>query len=196
MSQPGPSSSTLDALPESAFGQTPSFPLQPDAQTRHIAPGEPSAPLPPGMASVRQHSADDVLAMMNRMPLFMTTLDETDGEGGDNIGLEAMKALAFEGTRVEIAGNFREQGNDAAKVKSWSDASEFYSKALATLKGPRNPSGDPEIETQAQVVDLDEEEAREKQIEEACYVNRALCNLEKSTLRAISHPATPSRIMY
>ncbi|KAF2753793.1 hypothetical protein EJ05DRAFT_480254 [Pseudovirgaria hyperparasitica] len=173
-----------DAIPESAYAQIPAFPLKPGAQTQHAAPGEPSAPLPPGMASVRQHTADEVLELMNRVPLFMTTLDETDGEGGENLELEALKAMAYEGTRVEIAANFREQGNDCAKTKSWSDAKEYYDKALTALRGPRNPSGDPEIETN--VVDLDEEEAREKQMEEACYVNRALCNLEKSPYSAFS----------
>lgn len=37
--------------------------------------------LPPHMASVRSHTADEIVQMMNRTPLFMTSLESTDGEG-------------------------------------------------------------------------------------------------------------------
>jgi len=33
------------------------------------------------MDSVKSRSVDEVLGMMNRTPLFMTSLDETDGDG-------------------------------------------------------------------------------------------------------------------
>lgn len=36
--------------------------------------------LPPHMASVRSHTADEIVQMMNRTPLFMTSLENT-GEG-------------------------------------------------------------------------------------------------------------------
>jgi hypothetical protein len=42
----------------------------------------------------------------------MRTLDETDGAGGPNMALEAIRSLAYEGVRSEVAGNFREQGNE------------------------------------------------------------------------------------
>lgn len=142
--------------------------------------------MPPAMAEIKKQSADEVLAEMNRMPLFMTTLDETDGEGGENTLLEAMKALAYEGTRYEIAENFRQQGNECARAKQWNDAKEFYDKAIAALKGPQSKP-DPEADTEGGKVievELDEEEEakKEKVVEEASYVNRALCNLEKSKL--------------
>ncbi|KAJ4341248.1 HSP70/90 co-chaperone [Didymella glomerata] len=144
--------------------------------------------MPPAMAEIKQQSAEEVMAEMNRMPLFMTTLDETDGEGGENPLLEAMKALAYEGTRYEVAENFRQQGNDCARAKQWNDAKEFYDKAIAALKGPQrkpdpaaNAEGGQVIE-----VELDEEEEakKEKVVEEASYVNRALCNLEKKNYRS------------
>ncbi|KAL1310967.1 hypothetical protein AAFC00_001187 [Neodothiora populina] len=136
--------------------------------------------MPPAMESVKQQSADEILAMMNKMPLFMTTLDETGEDGGENIALEAIKALAYEGTRAENAGNFREQGNELAKMKKWKDAREFYDKALAALKLPQKPQDAEEGAPDMELVELDqEEEARkEKEIEEACLTNRALCNLE------------------
>lgn len=145
--------------------------------------------MPPAMAEIKSQTAEEVLAEMNRMPLFMTTLDETDGEGGENTLLEAMKALAYEGTRYEIAENFRQQGNECARAKQWSDAKEFYDKALAALKGPQSKP-DPEADVEGGKVievELDEEEEakKEKVVEEASYVNRALCNLEKSKLPVI-----------
>src|SRR5690242_1617264 len=153
--------------------------------TQHT--GATAAPdMPPAMAEIKKQSVDEVLAEMNRMPLFMTTLDGTDGDGGENMLLEAMKALAYEGTRYEVAENFRQQGNDCARAKQWNDAKEFYDKAIAALKGPqRKPDPDADAEGGKVIeVELDEEEEvkKEKVVEEACYVNRALCNLEKSKL--------------
>lgn len=138
--------------------------------------------MPPAMADIKLQSADKVLEEMNRMPLFMTNLDETDGEGGENVALEAMKALAYEGTRAEIAENFRQQGNERAREKQWTDAKEFYDKAIAALKGPptnqdASAEGPDVIEVELDEV---EEAKKEKVTEEACYVNRALCHLEKS----------------
>ncbi|KAJ4303727.1 HSP70/90 co-chaperone [Kalmusia sp. IMI 367209] len=145
----------------------------------------PSADMPPAMAEIKSQSVDEVLKEMNRLPLFMTTLDETDGEGGENEALEALKALAYEGTKAEIAENFRQQGNECAKAKQWTDAKEFYDKAIAALKAPKQEP-DPEDGPQVIDVELDEEEEakKEKVIEEACYINRALCNLEKKNYRS------------
>jgi hypothetical protein len=152
------------------------------ASQNGATPVQASVEMPPAMAEIKSQSAEEVLKEMNRMPLFMTTLDETDGEGGENMMLEALRAMAYEGTRAEIAENFRQQGNECARAKQWTDAKEFYDKAIAALKGPqRKPDPDasgPEVIE----VELDEEEEakKEKVTEEACYVNRALCNLEKS----------------
>lgn len=166
--------------PEAMLSQNVPFPFKPRAQESED-PGHPSAPLPPGMASVKQHSTDELLNILNKTPLFMTSLDETNEEGDENVQLEALKALAYEGTRGEVAGNFREQGNEFARAKRWSDAKEFYDKALAALKGPLNPPNE-EGPADKEIVEVNEEEERKKElaIEEACYVNRALCNLEKS----------------
>jgi len=144
-------------------------------------PKQATAAMPPAMADIKSMSAEEVLKEMNRLPLFMTTLDETDGEGGENDALEALKALAYEGTKAEIAENFRQQGNECARAKQWSDAKEFYGKAIAALKAPKKEP-DPEDGPQVIEVEIDEEEEQKKEeaIEEACYVNRALCNLEKS----------------
>ena len=40
------------------------------------------APLmPPPMASVKSHTADEIVQMMNKTPLFMTSLESEDNEG-------------------------------------------------------------------------------------------------------------------
>lgn len=134
--------------------------------------------MPPAMAAVKNTTVDELIQDMKRMPLFMTSLDETDDGNADNLELEALRALAYEGTRAEVAQNFREQGNDLAKVKRWTDAKEYYDKALAALKAPRK---------EQELSEIDDEEAelkKEKDIAEACYINRALCNLEKQNYRS------------
>jgi tetratricopeptide (TPR) repeat protein len=156
------------------------------SQSNQNEPPQASVDLPPAMAEVKSQSVDELLEQMNRMPLFMTSLDETDGEGGENMALEALKAMAYEGTRAEMAENFRQQGNECARAKQWTDAKEFYDKAIAALKGPQN-NPDPDAEGPDVIpVELDEEEEakKEKAIGEAVYVNRALCNLEKKNYRS------------
>ncbi|EUC32060.1 hypothetical protein COCCADRAFT_27360 [Bipolaris zeicola 26-R-13] len=153
---------------------------------QNVPAPQPSADMPPAMAEVKSQAVDDLLKEMNRMPLFMTSLDETDGEGGDNMALEALKALAYEGTRAEIAENFRQQGNDCARTKQWSNAKEFYTKAIAALKGPQTHRGSDVAGPGVIDDELDEQEEanKERSIAEAVYVNRALCNLEKKNFRS------------
>jgi len=137
--------------------------------------------MPPSMAEKREVTADEVFADMNRHPLFMTSLpDPNDEEQNDY--LEAIKALAYEGTRAEIAENFKTQGNEAVAEKRWFDAREFYSKALAALKGPRVPVQESEGDPEHRVVEIDEEaeEVKERKLEEACAANRARVQLEMS----------------
>ena len=139
--------------------------------------------MPPHMASFKSLSVDEVIAEMNRTPLFMTTLDETDGEGGENIQLEAMKALAYEGTPAEVAGNFRVQGNDCYNVKQWVDAKEFYTKGIIVLKdaaAKRARGGNIEGIDETQSAD---EVQKERVTEELLYSNRAAANLSLQNYR-------------
>jgi hypothetical protein len=162
------------------------------------------AAMPPTMSNTKKYTTDELLAELNRSPLFMTSLDDTE-----NPALEALKALAYEGTVAEVAGNFREQGNECARAKQWTDAREYYDKALAVVKhGVPKPEvnealklgdneGPPQVDWlenkpedgQAEVkeeVDPVAEAKKEREIEEACFVNRALCNLELSTYSHMS----------
>jgi hypothetical protein len=93
---------------------------------------------------------------------------------GENLELEAIRALQYEGTRAEVAQGFRENGNDLTRAKKWKDGKEFYTKGIAVLtaKDKREEEANPEGDRQ-----------KEQEILEACYINRALCNLELSMFR-------------
>jgi hypothetical protein len=106
--------------------------------------------LPPGLAELNSVSRDDFLNDMQRHPLFMQSLDTTDQ---DNLELEAIKALAYEGTPEEIAFNFKEQGNEAFREKRYRDALEYYSKGVGANSGDMT-------------------------LESTLYLNRAATNLE------------------
>lgn len=106
--------------------------------------------LPPGLAELNSVSREDFLKEMERHPLFMHNLDPTAEE---NLELEALQALAYEGTPTEIAANFKTQGNEAYREKRFRDALEFYSKGLAAKCG-------------------------DEELESALLLNRAAVNLE------------------
>lgn len=141
------------------------------------------AKAPPEMTGEKNY--DDVDAMfkeLNRSPFFMTQLPDDDEE--ENVLVEALKSMAYEGTRDQIAENFKNQGNEAVAEKRWLDAREFYSKAVAALKGPKVPSHLEEGNPMIKVVELEDDESIEKKeraLQEACLANRALCQLEMST---------------
>lgn len=95
-----------------------------------------------------------------------------------------MRALQYEGTPAEIAQGFKEQGNSMVKVKRWKDGKEFYTKGIAVLAHERHSKSlqDGQSPGSVTMADSDEEGEirKEKELHEACYVNRALCNLELS----------------
>lgn len=119
-------------------------------------PGDPA--LPPQLADLSGKSTDDIMKELNRLPFFMTDIDETDGAGGENTGIEALKALAYDGEPSEIAENFKNQGNDQFKIKQYKNAIEYYNKAIA--------------------VDLDD-----KSFMATLHSNRAACNMELKNYR-------------
>lgn len=123
--------------------------------------------LPPSMTEPKQ-TVDELVSDLKKSPFFMTSLDDAGDEYNPEV--EAIKALIYEGNRGEQATNFREQGNEDAKLKHWTDAREQYSKGLAALKVPRK-SEDPVNE---------DEDSKEIDLKELLLVNRALCQLELS----------------
>ena len=154
--------------------------LRRNGQSNENQSSSATAAVPPGMQRMKEYTVDELVKEMNRIPLFMTHLDETDGDEGENVELEALRALAYEGTRSEIAQNFREQGTELIRTeKRYREARDYYTKALQALKAAPLP---PDPEAGPKVIEIDEEAeaAKERSIEEVCLVNRALCNLEMS----------------
>ena len=100
------------------------------AKAQKIGPAVPEA-----INDVKERSFDERFADLNRIPLFMRELDETDGANGENVGLEALKSLAFDGEPWEVATSFKENGNDSYKHKEYRDAIEYYTKALQANSG-------------------------------------------------------------
>ncbi|KAL4963125.1 HSP70/90 family co-chaperone CNS1 [Aspergillus stella-maris] len=132
--------------------------------------------LPPAMAAVDSHTTDELADILNKTPLFMTDISKAGDEHGENIMLDALRALQNEGTRGDVAQNFREQGNEAAREKRWIDAKEYYTKGIAVLRSKEQKWDKPEDEK--------EEERLQREVEEASYINRALCNLELKNYRS------------
>lgn len=119
-------------------------------------PGEPE--LPPQLSELADKSSDEVIEELNRLPFFMTKLDDTDGKGGENTNIEALKSLVYEGEPHEIAGNFKNQGNDCYKSKQYKNAIEYYNRGL-------------------------EVDCKDDQINLSLILNRAACNLELKNYR-------------
>ncbi|KAH6855787.1 hypothetical protein B0I37DRAFT_62981 [Chaetomium sp. MPI-CAGE-AT-0009] len=85
--------------------------------------------LPPGRTLNAGMTLDETVADLKKHPLFMTELDSAE----DNEELAALQALAYDGTPLENAINFKEQGNECFREKRWADAKEFYGKGVAIL---------------------------------------------------------------
>ncbi len=127
------------------------------------------------MAALRNKSADEILADLNKTPLFMTSLEENDD-------LEALRALAYEGTPLEVASGFKERGNESFKEKGYKDAKEFYSKAINVLLIEVRKR---QKATEEEKKGVDEEEVKKEiAVLEACLVNRAACHLELKNYRS------------
>lgn len=92
---------------------------------------------------------------------------------GQNVALDAIRALQYEGTKSDIAQGFKNQGNEMVAEKSWIDAKEFYTKGLAVL----NDKSDEKWEKPE---DLEADAKLVLQLKEQVYANRALANLELS----------------
>ena len=76
---PAPINAPLSApnVPRTAPSDSTPFPIDANRLQGHGT----TPALPPHMASVRSHTADEIVQMMNRTPLFMTSLEGTDVEG-------------------------------------------------------------------------------------------------------------------
>lgn len=160
----------LPTPPQKHDAQAPAAPQGP------IGPAPPPAPvpaLPPQLAHNAGKSVDEILADLNKSPLFMTELEE------DNEHLEALQALAYEGTPLENATDFKESGNEAFRERRWADAREHYGRGVAVVVGEekRRAEGRPPRENDEKGDDP-AEAAAQRAVLEALHVNRAACHLE------------------
>jgi tetratricopeptide (TPR) repeat protein len=134
--------------------------------------------LPPGHALQAGKTVDEVLADLNKSPLFMTELEENDD-------IAALQALNYEGTPLEDGTDFKERGNECFRARMFADAKEFYTKGVQILAAEerkrqngevtKNPEGEP---------DSEEEIAKQRSVLEGLYVNRAACHLELRNYRS------------
>ncbi|KAL7958803.1 hypothetical protein V8C34DRAFT_137600 [Trichoderma compactum] len=135
--------------------------------------------LPPQLALNRNRTAEEVLADLNKSPLFMTEMEENDD-------IAALQALAYEGTALENAADFKERGNECFKVKGYKDASEFYGKGIAVLFVEERKRAHGEVTKHPETGEPDSEDEirQQKEMLEAMYVNRAACHLEMQNYRS------------
>ncbi|KAJ0114508.1 hypothetical protein J7T55_004751 [Diaporthe amygdali] len=143
------------------------------------SPPEVAAPeLPPQLARNAGKTAEEIMEDLNKSPLFMTELEENDD-------VAALEALAYEGTPLENATDFKERGNECFKQRRWRDAVEFYGRGVAIVvkegkrreKGERPRENDPRGDDEAEV-------AAQRAVLEALYVNRAAVQLELQNHRS------------
>lgn len=140
--------------------------------------------LPPGRLALKHGlTVDETVAELKQHPLFMTDLDDADP--ADNPDLAALQALAFDGTPLENATNFKEQGNECFRAKRWADAKEFYTKGIAVLlaeelKRKNQAAASPSQDTTTpptSTPESTEETKAQLDLLESLYVNRAATHL-------------------
>jgi tetratricopeptide (TPR) repeat protein len=167
------SSSHVDTDTASPPAAEPTMAAQQDSTSR-LTPA-----LPPALAAARNMTVDEVLADLNKSPLFMTTLEENDE-------VAALQALAYEGTPLENAADFKQRGNECFAEKKFADAREFYGKGIAILAGEesRRARGEPAAPHETMEDGGDQEDpdapgtiAKQRNLLETLYVNRAQCQL-------------------
>ncbi|CAK7235203.1 HSP70/90 co-chaperone [Sporothrix bragantina] len=176
--KPSPAKATASATAQPA--QTPAQPA-PAAPAPSVAGPE----LPPARAMTAGKTADEILAELNKSPLFMTDLE-------DNDDIAALQALAYEGTPFENAGDFKERGNECFRDKQWADAREFYGKGVALLvaEDRRRARGEaPVLEaaedgTMPPDPDTPSAIAEQHALLATLYGNRAACQLELRNYRS------------
>ncbi|KAJ6014869.1 hypothetical protein N7540_009460 [Penicillium herquei] len=133
-------------------------------------------PLVPEMPPTESQTREEFRNMMDKVPLFMTDLENAGDENGENVMLDALTALQNEGTRAEVAQSFKDQGNESVQHKQWIDAKESYTKSIAVIYAKEDKWEEPE--------DPEADKKTLRQLEELSHINRALCNLELGNYRS------------
>lgn len=142
---------------------------------------ESAAPKKPfiGPEEAPRPSVDEVWAEFNKSPLFMTELEENDD-------IAALQALAYEGTPLENATDFKDRGNECFAAKKLRDAVEFYGKGvnIIWLEERKRRHGEVTMGEKEGVPDSEEDIKNQRAVLETLYVNRAACHLELKNYRS------------
>lgn len=70
--------------------EEPPFPINED-KLREFEENDPTAPkMPPAMASIKTHSTDELIDMMNKTPLFMTDISKAGDESAFYPGVDGL----------------------------------------------------------------------------------------------------------
>ena len=143
------------------------------------APAHASMPdLPPQLATNAGKSAEEIIADLNKSPLFMTEMEENDD-------IAALQALNYEGSPLENSTDFKIKGNECFKNRAFADAREFYGKGIQILfLEERKRAQGEKTYNEDGVEDSPEEISNQKEVLEALYVNRAACHLELRNYRS------------
>lgn len=135
-------------------------------------PGDGTKPVPPPRT---KKTVDEVYQELNKLPFFMTELEENDDTA-------ALQALDYEGTPLENAAHFKERGNECFKVRGYVDAREFYTKGILILAAEERKRKRGEVKEGEE--DTQEEIQSQRSMLEAMSVNRAACHLELKNYRS------------
>lgn len=172
---------TTDEVAKAMKLEDTKLPTQPEE--KQDAPSAPSAAiapeLPPAMAAVKDKSTAEILADLNKSPLFMTELEDNDDTA-------ALQAMNYEGTPSENGADFKERGNECFKTRGYIDAREFYTKGILILAAEERNRSRGEVTTDKETGEPHpkEEVDAQRTILEALYVNRAACHLELRNYRS------------
>ncbi|CAK7267159.1 HSP70/90 co-chaperone [Sporothrix epigloea] len=173
-----------DASPALNDGETKKAESEPlPAQTPQPTVSGPE--LPPARAMASGKTADEILADLNKSPLFMTDFE-------DNDDIAALQALAYEGTSFENAADFKERGNECFREHKWADAREFYGKGIALLvaENRRRARGEAPTREAAEDGTMPPDPDTPTAVDEqhtllgTLYGNRAACQLELRNYRS------------
>ncbi|KAG5926306.1 hypothetical protein E4U42_003425, partial [Claviceps africana] len=151
-----------------------------EAQAEACPAGDAAAATRPDLPPIKKQTFEEVMADLNKCPLFMTDMEENDD-------IAALQALNYEGTPLENGVDFKARGNECFKVRGYVDAREFYTKGIQILAAEerRRNGADGEGEGEGEGEDEDEDEvAAQRSTLEALYVNRAACHLELDNYRS------------
>jgi tetratricopeptide (TPR) repeat protein len=150
------------------------------SSVNYVSPAATAPAMPPSFSTMKGKTGDEILADLNKSPLFMTTMEENDD-------IEALKALAYEGNPSEVSLSFKEHGNDAFKEQKYADAKEFFTKAVQVLQAEARKRTMPGrvLEAGGTPASMEESEvSTERSLLEACLANRAACHLKLRNYRS------------